>query len=147
MTLLSPRHLAYLGDAVYELHVRKALLTEEIPVEQLHRAKVAKVKASAQAAALRELMPSLSAAEADVVRRARNLKTAIPRNVTVSDYRYATAFEALIGFLYLNEQHERLETILQAVDDFMDPPQHLSPQVDCSPSTGGKGDPDGGSTP
>ncbi|MNK52853.1 Mini-ribonuclease 3 [compost metagenome] len=120
LSLLSPRHLAYLGDAVYELHVRKRLLTEAIPVEQLHRAKVSKVKASAQAAALRELMPSLTAAEADVVRRARNLKTAVPRSASVAEYRYSTAFEALIGHLYLNQEFSRLEAILEAVDAFMD---------------------------
>ena len=120
LTLLSPRHLAYLGDAVYELHVRKRLLTEAIPVEQLHRAKVSKVKASAQAAALRALMPSLTEQESDLVRRARNLKTATPRNVSVADYRYSTAFEALIGHLYLNEDFARLNAILEAVDAFMD---------------------------
>jgi ribonuclease-3 family protein len=120
MTLLSPRHLAYLGDAVYELHVRKRLLTEAIPVEQLHRAKVSKVKASAQAAALRDLMPSLTPQEADVVRRARNLKTAVPRSASVAEYRYSTAFEALIGHLYLSQDHARLDAILEAVDAFMD---------------------------
>lgn len=120
LILLSPRHLAYLGDAVYELHVRKRLLTEAIPVEQLHRAKVSKVKASAQAAALKELMPSLTAAEADVVRRARNLKTAVPRSASVAEYRYSTAFEALIGHLYLTQDIARLDAILEAVDAFMD---------------------------
>jgi len=120
LILLSPRHLAYLGDAVYELHVRKRLLTEAIPVEQLHRAKVSKVKASAQAAALRELMPTLTPTEADVVRRARNLKTAVPRSASVADYRYSTAFEALIGHLYLTQDMARLESILAAVDAIMD---------------------------
>ena len=120
LILLSPRHLAYLGDAVYELHVRKRLLTEAIPVEQLHRAKVSKVKASAQAAALRELMPTLTPQEADVVRRARNLKTAVPRSASVADYRYSTAFEALIGHLYLTQDMARLESILTAVDAIMD---------------------------
>lgn len=120
LNLLSPRHLAYLGDAVYELHVRKRLLTEAFPVEQLHRAKVSKVKASAQAAALRALLPSLSEPEADLVRRARNLKTAVPRNASVADYRYSTAFEALIGHLYLNDAHARLSELLEAVDAFMD---------------------------
>ncbi len=120
LILLSPRHLAYLGDAVYELHVRKRLLTEAIPVEQLHRAKVSKVKASAQAAALRELLPLLTPQEADVVRRARNLKTNVPRSASVADYRYSTAFEALIGHLYLTQDMARLESILTAVDAIMD---------------------------
>jgi len=100
--------------------VRKRLLTEAIPVEQLHRAKVSKVKASAQAAALKELMPHLTAAEADVVRRARNLKTAVPRSASVAEYRYSTAFEALIGHLYLTQDIARLDAILEAVDAFMD---------------------------
>lgn len=100
--------------------MRKRLLTEAIPVEQLHRAKVSKVKASAQAAALKELMPHLTAAEADVVRRARNLKTAVPRSASVAEYRYSTAFEALIGHLYLTQDIARLDAILEAVDAFMD---------------------------
>ncbi len=95
-------------------------MTEAIPVEQLHRAKVSKVKASAQAAALRDLMPTLTEAEADVVRRARNLKTAVPRSASVAEYRYSTAFEALIGHLYLKQDNARLEAILEAVDAFMD---------------------------
>lgn len=135
MILLSPRHLAYLGDAVYELHVRKRLLTqltEAVPIEQLHRAKVSKVKASAQAAALRELMPTLTHEEAEIVRRARNLKTAVPRSASVVDYRYSTAFEALIGHLYLHQDMRRLESILAAVDAFMDRAAADMPPVDDS---------------
>ncbi len=127
LTLLSPRHLAYLGDAVYELHVRKRLLTEAVTVEQLHREKVSKVKASAQAAALRQLMPGLTEHEADLVRRARNLKTAVPRNASVADYRHSTAFEALIGHLYLQEDFVRLAELLAEVDAFMDRTQDSSP--------------------
>lgn len=135
LNLLSPRHLAYLGDAVYELHVRKRLLTEAFPVEQLHRAKVSRVKASAQASALRALLPRLSAPEADVVRRARNLKTAVPRNASVADYRYSTAFEALIGHLYLHEAHDRLSEILAAVDAFLDRPEAPEAPDASSPSS------------
>lgn len=120
LSLLSPRHLAYLGDAVYELHVRKRLLKEAVPIETLHREKVSKVKASAQASALRELLPTLTEPEADLVRRARNLKTTVPRNASVADYRYSTAFEALIGHLYLKDDHARLAAILAAVDAIMD---------------------------
>ncbi len=145
MTLLSPRHLAYLGDAVYELHVRKRLLTEALPVEQLHRAKVSKVKASAQAAALRDLLPSLTPEEADVVRRARNLKTAVPRSASVAEYRYSTAFEALIGHLYLSQDHVRLEAILEAVDAFMDRVQ--APEISTNGSESIKEEaPHGGSS-
>lgn len=144
MILLSPRHLAYLGDAVYELHVRKRLLTEAVPVEQLHRAKVSKVKASAQAAALKELMPQLTEPESDLVRRARNLKTAIPRNVSVADYRYSTAFEALIGHLYLSEDVARLKAILEAVDAFMD--RAVAQTRDRPPSTTEEDAPHGGPT-
>jgi ribonuclease-3 family protein len=105
-----------MGDAVFELHVRRGLIRPDVPVEQLHAAKVARVRASAQAAALRQLMPTLTPDEQDVVRRARNLKTSVPKNASVADYRHSTAFEALLGLLYLQGAHERLAEILAAAD-------------------------------
>lgn len=118
--LLSPRLLAYMGDAVYELHVRTQLMTADLPVERLHTAKVSRVRASAQATALRGLLPGLTEDEADVVRRARNLKSNVPKNVSVADYRYSTAFEALLGMLYLQGASERLDEILRATDALLE---------------------------
>lgn len=105
-----------MGDAVYELHVRAQLLSEDLPVEKLHTAKVARVRASAQAAALRRIMPQLQEEEADMVRRGRNLKCNIPKNVSVSDYRHSTAFEALLGMLYLQGASDRLHELLNATE-------------------------------
>lgn len=113
-----------MGDAVYELHVRSRLLTADLPVERLHTAKVSRVRASAQASALRALMPNLTVDELDVVRRARNMKTHVPKNVSVADYRYSTAFEALLGMLYLQGEAERLEAILIATDALLEAPRH-----------------------
>jgi len=117
---LSPRLLAYMGDAVYELHVRSRLMTANLPVERLHTAKVSRVRASAQAAALRRLLPTLTEDEQDVVRRARNLKSNVPKNASVADYRYSTAFEALLGMLYLQGATERLDEILRATDALLE---------------------------
>lgn len=111
-----------MGDAVYELHVRAQLMTTDVPVERLHTAKVSRVRASAQATALRGLLPTLTEDEQDVVRRARNLKSNVPKNVSVSDYRYSTAFEALLGMLYLQGATERLEQILRATDALLETP-------------------------
>lgn len=118
--LLSPRLLAYLGDAVYELHVRAKLLIADVPVDQLHAQKVSRVRASAQAETLRRLMPTLSEDEADVVRRARNLKTSVPKNASVADYRHSTAFEALLGMLYMQGAYDRLDAIFTAADQYLE---------------------------
>ncbi|MNY27330.1 Mini-ribonuclease 3 [compost metagenome] len=113
-----------MGDAVYELHVRSRLMTADVPVERLHAAKVSRVRASAQAEALRALLPSLSELEADVVRRARNLKSNVPKNASVADYRHSTAFEALLGMLYLRGEGERLSEILLATDSILEAPSN-----------------------
>lgn len=86
------------------------------PVETLHAAKVARVRATAQAASLRRLSPLLTEEEAEVVRRARNLKGNVPRHVSVADYRHSTAFEALLGMLYLRGDTARLQELLAVVD-------------------------------
>lgn len=100
--------LAYIGDAVYELHVRTRLLPFVPQIEPLHRQTVERVKAAAQARLLQTLQPHLTADEADVVRRGRNCKAAAGRR-DLYDYRYATAFEALVGYLHLTGQQARLD--------------------------------------
>lgn len=116
-----------MGDAVYELHVRCQLMTANVPVERMHTAKVSRVRASAQAAALRRLLPTLTEDEQDVVRRARNLKSNVPKNVSVADYRYSTAFEALLGMLYLQGASERLDEILKATDALLESSDEPTP--------------------
>lgn len=101
--------LAYLGDAVYELWVRQHLLEQGYEkVKELHREAVNYVRASTQARILRRIIPELSDIEQQVVMRGRNAKGGYPRNVDVVTYRYATAFEALVGYWYLEQRSERM---------------------------------------
>jgi ribonuclease-3 family protein len=112
---LSPLVLAYIGDAVYEVFIRTMLVTEgNVPVHVLHKRSIAYVKAKAQSDVIHRIMPFLTEEELGVVRRGRNAKSAtVPKNADVSEYRYATGFESLIGFLYLKKDYERLMDILR----------------------------------
>ena len=106
--------LAFLGDSVHTLYVRQNMLKKFQSLGNLssHSAKLC--KASAQAQALKKIMPLLTDEEAEIVRRARNSKSKhTAKNASVADYSYATAFEALIGYLFLTKQTERLEKMLQ----------------------------------
>jgi ribonuclease-3 family protein len=109
---LPPLVLAYIGDAYFNLYVRTKLLFFEqskVRVLHLHGAKI--VSATMQAFALKQLEPLLSEAEAGIVRRGRNAKSNVPKSASVSDYRYSTGFEALMGFLYLRGDHQRLDQL------------------------------------
>lgn len=113
--------LAYLGDAVYELWVRKHLLGLGIPkVEEMHRAAVRYVQAKNQAGLLHSLMDELDETETEVVKRGRNAKGHHPRNVDVVTYRHATAFEALIGYWYLTGQTARMNDVFDRIDSIME---------------------------
>ena len=111
----NPLVLAYIGDAVYEVFVRNMLIErKKISVHKLHVKSILYVKASAQASVLHEILKDLNDEECDIVRRGRNAKSGtIPKNAKVLDYKHATAFEALIGYLYLNKQYERLNEIME----------------------------------
>lgn len=86
------------------------------PVGELHRLSVQSVKASAQAAAMRKIMPMLTEKELEVFKRGRNAHTShTPKNQSGCDYHYATGFEALIGYLYLKDEEERLNILLNEV--------------------------------
>ena len=113
---IHPRELAYLGDAVFELHTRLRLLGVAMSQHKRHRAAVERVRAAAQARVLRALDAVLTEPERDIVRRARNVKGAIPRSADQETYRQATAFEALIGYRYLAGPPERLEELLALAD-------------------------------
>ena len=117
---IHPRELAYLGDAVFELHVRELLLYKAMTQRQRHRAVVERVRATAQARALRAMEPVLTDEERDIVRRARNVKSLVPRGIEQDIYRTSTAFEALIGFRYLAGPPERLENLLMSADRAID---------------------------
>ncbi|GAB2568320.1 ribonuclease-3 family protein [Gracilibacillus alcaliphilus] len=113
--------LAYMGDVIYEKYIREYLITEGIvKVQQLHQHATKFVRATAQAKVVHFWMKHdiLTDQELAIVKRGRNAKSSsTPKNTGVQDYRYSTAFEALIGFLYLDGQTERLDTLIaQAID-------------------------------
>lgn len=112
---MKPLAMAFVGDCVYELYIRNFLITERYrDVNELHRRSVFFVKASAQAYILHKLDAELTEEEKNFVRRGRNAHPhTVPKNADVADYRYATAYEALIGFLYLSGNSERLDYILK----------------------------------
>lgn len=112
------RALAYMGDAVYELHVRERTLRLGGKVDVLHKATVAFVSAAGQAELSRALMPHLTDEELAIFKRARNHKTNSPRKVAAQTYQLSTAFEAVLGYLYLKPDRERLETLLGLADSF-----------------------------
>ena len=107
--------LAFLGDAVYERFIRERILRHgSVGADRMHREAVRYVKAAAQEQSLRTLADELTETEADVVRRARNHKiTSKPKNADPVTYKMATAFEALLGYLYLDGQEERLQTVME----------------------------------
>lgn len=113
--MMSPLVWAYVGDSVYELYIRNHLVnTTKLKPHKLHIESIKYVKAKAQAEILEKLTEHLTEKEKDIVRRGRNAENHhLPKNATVQDYMYSTAFEALIGYLYLTKQDERLKEILE----------------------------------
>ena len=112
---MSPLTWAYMGDCIYEKYVREYLVTNtKYKPHKLHIEATKLVKASAQAYILQKLENEFSDDEKEIVRRARNTENHhLPKNATIQEYMYATAFEGLIGYLYLTNQKERLEEILK----------------------------------
>lgn len=112
---LAPLTLAFVGDAVYELLVRTMLVREaERRPNELNRASSALARAKAQSEAMEAVEPCLTKEEDDVYRRGRNAKShTMAKNATVADYRRATGFEALVGYLYLSGQMRRLVEIVR----------------------------------
>ena len=113
----SPLALAFLGDSVYEVMVREMLLREaNRPPQELHNAAVAHVRAAYQAAAAARIADLLTEEEADILRRGRNAHgISVPRSATPAEYRKATGFECLFGYLYLCGKTERLRTLFAAI--------------------------------
>lgn len=111
---MAPLTWAYVGDAVYELYIRENLVNHtKLKPHKLHIESIKYVKASAQAQTLKKIEEMLTEEEREIVRRTRNTKNHhLPKNANVNDYMYATAFEGLIGYLYLSKKEERLKEIL-----------------------------------
>jgi ribonuclease-3 family protein len=108
--------LAYMGDAVFETYVRYHLLHNgQVKPNLLHKEATKYVSAKSQSSVLHQMMDEgyFSEREMDIIRRGRNAKSGtVPKNTDVQTYRYSTAFEALIGSLYLAGEKDRLEHII-----------------------------------
>jgi len=119
---LSSETLAFVGDAVYEVYVRAALAEKgHLPVSRLHKESVRYVRASAQAAAIKALLPALSEEDAAIVRRARNHKPkTMPKNADPALYKWATAFEALIGYYFLSGKKEESDALIKEAMSIID---------------------------
>lgn len=114
---MSPLTWAYIGDAVYELYIRNYLIeTTNLKPNKLHREATKFVKASSQAKILDKLKDFLNEEELEIIRRGRNTQNHhLPKNANPTDYMYSTAFEGLIGYLYLTKQETRLNEILSKI--------------------------------
>ncbi len=118
----NPSVLAFLGDAVYEVFVRRLVYERGIlSPDRMNTAAVKYVRAEAQAAAYEALLPKLTEREQAVARRAKNHKiTSMPGNVDFMIYKKATAFEALIGYLELSGEKGRIEEVMTAAVSVID---------------------------
>ena len=115
----SPLTLAYIGDGIYDLVIRSVVGGKgNTRAGELHKRTSQIVKAHTQAEMMEVLLPLLTEEEADIYRRGRNAKSpTMAKNATMSDYRKATGFEALMGWLYLQDEFERLvELVKTGVD-------------------------------
>lgn len=119
--LLPPIVLAYAGDAIYEVAVRQYLISlPNLRPNHLHRTATGLVSAKAQSTILSFLEPVLTDEEKDVARQGRNAKSgSIPKNADVLEYRHATAFECLIGYLYYTGQQARIQELVHDSIEYM----------------------------
>ena len=111
----SPLTLAYIGDSIYDLIIKSLVVNEgNRPVKELHRQASRFVQASAQSRMMRVLQEELSEEEHGVYKRGRNAKSVSPaKNQSVTDYRRATGFEALMGYLYLKKEWKRMLELIK----------------------------------
>ena len=115
---MSPLVWAYIGDSVYEQYIREYLVKNtKYKPHKLHMEATKYVKAGAQAEILKKLETELTDEELNIVRRTRNTQNHhLPKNASVTEYKYSTAFEGLIGYLYLTGQKERLKELLDKIE-------------------------------
>lgn len=118
MNEMNLKNYAYLGDAVWELFIREKTVKITENAQKLHKITTAKVKASYQAELLHLLEEELTDAEKELARRGRNLPIPVGRRQIQSEYRQATAFEALIGWCHKHDR-ERLKYILNKIENQM----------------------------
>ncbi|MDQ0149791.1 Mini-ribonuclease 3 [Eubacterium multiforme] len=111
---LNPLQLALIGDGAYELFIRDYIISNntELSAHKIHREAINYVKAKSQSDIMHEIEDLLTEEESYIYKRGRNAKSAtVPKNADVRDYRMATGFEALVGYLYLINDMERLEFV------------------------------------
>lgn len=115
---LSPLNLAFVGDCVYEMLVREMLVTEaNRPVNDLHRESVKYVSAKAQTDAYSKIKDLLTEEETTVFKRGRNAKVGhSPKSATEGEYHCATGVEALFGYLYLNDDTDRIKELFSIIN-------------------------------
>lgn len=112
--MMAPLVLAYVGDAIFEVFIRNYLVQEmNVSVHQYHKRATRYVRAKAQAKVVHALEKELTEAEWTIVKRGRNQKSAtVPKNADLTDYRYATGFEALLGYLFYIGEYSRLSLLM-----------------------------------
>ena len=111
---INAKTLAYIGDVVYELYIRKHVIYKSHEnVNKLHKKTIKYVSAKAQAKIISSIMNELNEEELEIFKRGRNAEAnTIPKNTDVLTYKIATGFEALIGYLYLEKKDERIKEII-----------------------------------
>lgn len=109
---INPILLAYIGDVVFSMYIRLRLLPTSGHVRIVHDLGSKMVSAVCQCQAMQVLVEDLAEDEAAIFRRGRNAKSMVPKSASVHEYRMATAFEALLGYLFLEEREERLQEIM-----------------------------------
>ena len=116
---LSALNLAFVGDTVFDLFVRERLVCKaNRPVKEQHSLAASQVKASSQAESAKKIIPLLNEKELDVLKRGRNAHTNHKaKNASEGDYHYATALEALFGYLYLKGEIDRLKELFDIIVD------------------------------
>ncbi len=118
----SPLVLAYIGDSIYEIVVRTCVVTKgNTQVNKLHKKSSSYVNAHSQALIIMSLMDKLTDEEIRIYKRGRNAKSVtMAKNATVSDYKKATGFEALMGYLYLNNETDRMLELMKSGLDYLE---------------------------
>ncbi|GAB6106940.1 Mini-ribonuclease 3 [Fusibacter bizertensis] len=133
--MMNPLKLAYLGDALFEGYIRNYLINEVVltPHEMSKKA-IKYVKASSQAKLIMGIKEELTEEEWSLVKRGRNQKSAtVPKNALLSDYKYATGFEALVGYLYLMGREDRLiEVVSMGIKYLENPSVKITPESECN---------------
>lgn len=121
----SPLDLAYIGDSIYDLIIKTMVMNGgNAPVQKLHKKTSALVQASAQSLMMRKIQEYLTEEEHGIYKRGRNAKSVSPaKNQSVTDYRRATGFEALMGYLYLKKDYKRMLDLVKIGLDSLNAPK------------------------